>query len=313
MGLRRVIRLPRPVISIGNITVGGTGKTAVVDHLLYDFESKGLKVCVLTRGYGRTSKEDILISSEHTASQVGDEPLWLFQRHPNTKILVSSNRAEAALKIKDVDLFLMDDGFQHYELKKDFEVVLLDATRPDWHYELLPQGFARVPWKHLQRADLVVITRSNQVDDARVDEIVDRVYKTGVMDVSLSFIDFSQCMDLLGQSEFSITGKKCFLVSGIANPGSFEALTKQSGANVVRHVKEMDHAQYNSSKIAQYFEQAKKLQADLILITEKDAVKWREILKDTLSFPIPVGVSLTQLTFDPGLEGLVDAATHNFS
>ncbi|MCC6276555.1 MAG: tetraacyldisaccharide 4'-kinase [Oligoflexia bacterium] len=313
IGLRKRIRLTKPVVSVGNLTVGGTGKTAVIDHLLYDLESKGVKVCVLTRGYGRKSKETLIVDSTHSADDVGDEPLWLYQRHPQTKILVSQERAQAATTIKDVDLFLMDDGFQHHELKKDYEIVLLDTTRPTWHYRLLPQGYARESWDQLRRADIVVLTRANQAAEETIEELADKLFKLGIMDITLSSINFEHCQDILTQKEISIVGKKCLLVSGIANPESFEKLIVDSGGVVVHHVKEADHAIFSMDTISRYFEQAKQLQADQIVITEKDAVKWRSSLKESLSLPMNVGVCLTALSFEPPLEGVADAASHHFT
>jgi tetraacyldisaccharide 4'-kinase len=314
LGMRHVVKLPKPVISVGNLTVGGTGKTAVVDYILTQIEILGLRCCVLTRGYGRKSKETIIVSNSSTAAEVGDEPLWLYQRHPTSKILVSPERAEAATKVTDVDIFIMDDGLQHFELERDYEIILIDSTRPDWHYNVLPLGFARESWSALKRADLVVLTRANQVPEARIDTIAERIFKTVMVDVSECFINFEQCEDIRTGQPLEIKNTKVFLVSGIANPRSFEKLVMDNEAQIVGHKVMDDHYVYTLESINEYIKQAQSVSAQLIMITEKDAVKWQEIFKaqGTQVMEFPIGIVWTSLLFDPPLESVYDMASHGF-
>jgi len=314
-GLRHIVKLSKPVISVGNITVGGTGKTAVVDYLLTQLEAKGLKCCVLTRGYGRKSNATIIISETSRAEEVGDEPLWLYQKHPQAKILVSNERAKAATTINDVDVFIMDDGLQHYELARDYEIILIDSTRPDWHYDLLPLGFARESWSALLRADLVLITRANQVSDDRIDQLADRIFKTTMIDLSQSVINFKQCLDIRTSQSIEVKGVKAFLISGIANPASFERLAKDTGIIVLGHKTRDDHAVYTLENVNEYLKLAQNSGAQIALITEKDAVKWREIFKAKSSQVtlFPVGIIETSLQFEPSIENIYDAASHHFN
>jgi tetraacyldisaccharide 4'-kinase len=313
-GFKKPVRLSKPVVSVGNLTVGGTGKTPVIDALLTNFEAKGLRCCVLTRGYGRKSEENFVVIDRSTTDQVGDEPLWLFQRHPKTQIVVSANRSEAGLAVKDADVFLLDDGLQHMKIQKDYQITLIDATRPDWHYNLLPQGFGREKWSALKRSDLVIITRSNLVSEERVDTLVERILKTGVLDVVECSIHYDRCAEIITGNELSLSGRKVALVSGIGNPSSFEAVVKQAGATIAGHLKFSDHMIYDSRAVLTALEKARSLKVDALLMTEKDAVKWREHRpRDGVPVPCLVGVVRTRLRFNPGLPDIYDLAHHNLS
>jgi tetraacyldisaccharide 4'-kinase len=313
-GIRKPVRLPKPVISVGNLTVGGTGKTPFVDALLTSLKSKGLRPCVLTRGYGRKSEQTFVVIDRSTTDQVGDEPLWLFQRHPDAQIVVSTNRAEAGLKVKDADVFVLDDGLQHRKVEKDYQITLIDATRPDWHYNVLPYGFAREKWKAIRRSDLVVITRANLVSEKRVDDLVDKILKQGVLDVVECSIHFDKCSEIITGNELSLSGRRVALVSGIGNPESFEQIVKQTGASIVGHLRYSDHMIYDSRAVLAALEKARSLKVDALLMTEKDAVKWRENRpKDGVPIPCLVGVVRTKLRFNPGLPDIYELAHHHIS
>lgn len=312
LGLRKAIKLDKPVISVGNLTVGGTGKTPFVEALITLLENRELKCCVLTRGYGRKSKETFVVIDRSTTDQVGDEPLWLFQKHPNAQIVVSASRAEAARTIKGADVFILDDGMQHKKIEKDYQITLIDATRPDWHYQVLPLGFARESWKAIRRSDLVVITRSNLVSDRRIDELAERILKQGVLDVVECSLHFERCMEIITGNELSLVGLKVALVSGIGNPDSFEAVVKQAGALVIHHLKFADHMTYDSKTVLAALDKARASKVDALLMTEKDAVKWREHRpKDGVPIPCLVGIVRTRLRFHPPLPEIYDLVHHH--
>jgi len=310
-GIFKTKKLSKPVISVGNLTVGGTGKTPFVDILLTELESKNLKACVLTRGYGRKSSNAVLITENTKIKDGGDEPVWLFQNHPSTKIVVDSDRVAGSKMAGDVDVFILDDGMQHLEVHRDFEVTLIDVTRPLEDYHPLPWGLARENWSALRRSDIVILTRVNLATDEQVDSVVDQVLKQGVMDVIESSIHIEDCLSLETGEPIETTHKKVALVSAIGNPDSFEALVKTLDVQIVDHEKQVDHAAFINKKIQSLVARAKVRGADLILITEKDAVKWKEA--GTTAYEIPVAYVVTKLSFNPELPSIYDLATHSLS
>ena len=160
----RRVRLPRPVVSVGNITVGGTGKTPFVITLGEELRNKGLKVAVLTRGYKAQSTER-------------DEPYLIKSALPDAQVLVSANRVKAAFEsLKGPfapDIFLLDDGFQHWRLHRDVDIVLLDCLLPFGLGEVVPLGFLREPISALARANFVVLTRSDLVADWKLEGLLE--------------------------------------------------------------------------------------------------------------------------------------------
>jgi tetraacyldisaccharide 4'-kinase len=173
-GLLRVSRLPGPVVSVGNITTGGTGKTPLVEFVAHALAREGRKVCVLTRGYGRQkNRQRVLVSDGHRvladANEAGDEPRLLAERLLGISAVVSDAHrfaaGEWATKNLGSDAFVLDDGFQHLGLARNLDIVAIDATEPWGHGHLLPWGRLRERAHGLSRAGCVVITRTDQVDD----------------------------------------------------------------------------------------------------------------------------------------------------
>jgi tetraacyldisaccharide 4'-kinase len=306
-------RLAKPVISVGNLTVGGTGKTPVVDVLLSDFEKRGLRAAVLTRGYGRGTSRPVVIDSATTADEAGDEPAWLYQRHPAAKIAVSADRVEGARLAGDVDVFILDDGLQHFQIQRDVDIALVDATRPLCDYRPLPWGHAREDWSALKRCDLVIVTRSNQTTEEHLDRILHLVREQGIAEVILSSIEFGGAFDLNSNQEMTLAGRKVYLVSGIANPKSFENLVVTQEVGAFRgHRLLKDHAVYSQALIGEILGEANRVGADCLLMTEKDAVKWKNILGATgRSAALDVGVVRSRLAFNPELPDIYGLASYH--
>jgi tetraacyldisaccharide 4'-kinase len=312
IGFFRSQRLLKPVISVGNLTVGGTGKTPFVDVLLTQFENRGLKCGVLTRGYARNSTDTLLVSAQTTASEVGDEPQWLFGRHPQAKIAVGADRLNAAKLAPDVDVYILDDGLQHLQIHRDFEITLIDATRPLSHYHPLPWGLARERFDVLRRSDLVILSRSNLANAEQLDLIADVIFKNGVLDLVEASFDPSGVSDVLTEEPKNISALKVGLVSAIGNPESFEQLIKNSGGNVAFHEKKADHRNYSMSDITRLEKKAATQSVGALLVTEKDAVKIRKLLQARGAVPlIPWLVASVKLNFDPELPNIYDLVSYS--
>ncbi|MCG8511455.1 MAG: tetraacyldisaccharide 4'-kinase, partial [Rhodospirillales bacterium] len=169
-GKRTIARLPRPVISVGNITTGGTGKTPMVIHLARLLHEAGHRPAVLLRGY-KADPEHPQASDEAAELTAALDGIAYVEANPN--------RVESARRVLDnhpnADVFLLDDGFQHRQVHRDLDMVLIDAMCPFGHDHLLPRGLLREPMKNLARADAVVVTRADQVEPGKLKEIDQRI------------------------------------------------------------------------------------------------------------------------------------------
>ncbi len=173
-GLLKTTQLPVPVISIGNITVGGTGKTPLVAWVSRAIASEGRKVCILTRGYGRINAGERIVVSDGSsvladAAQAGDEPLWLAENLKGAAaVICDSDRAAAgqwAISNLGADVFVLDDGFQHLQLGRDLNILAIDASNPWGGGRLLPYGRLRESRRGVSRADCAIITRADRETD----------------------------------------------------------------------------------------------------------------------------------------------------
>jgi tetraacyldisaccharide 4'-kinase len=294
--------LDAPVISVGNLTVGGTGKTPFVDQLLTQLEKAEIKACVLTRGYGRSTDEIIIVNGTTLPSAGGDEPVWLARRHPKSIVAVGANRVQGALAVAKLfkpDVYILDDGFQHFKIKRNLDIVLIDCTRPSWHYDVLPMGFGREPFSEIRRAQIVVLTRSNQVLSEVVDRLERQIQKLGVSNIFRSQILFKVAKDIGSGKEYDLRNKNVYLLSGIANPQSFESLVRNIGGNVLFHKEKPDHYSYTLESFLEILTDARKRGADLLVTTEKDAVKLKVFEK--VDKAVAVVQVETELQFTPPL------------
>lgn len=300
-GWRKAQKLSKPVISVGNLTTGGTGKTPVVDYFLTQIEAKGKKACVLTRGYGRSSKARVKIQDQATAI-VGDEPKWLSIRHPKSEIIVGANRIEGAkLASQDVDVFLLDDGFQHWAIDRDLDIVLIDATAPLSDYKPLPVGRLREGFKSLQRAQMVIVTKSNLASRDNRDWLIEKVGE------NFKGVIYESTLEVAGVgNNVNLGSSRVVLMSGLGNPESFETLVKVNfPVRIMGHVKFKDHHKYCAENLNQVLSESEKLQADWILTSEKDFIKIKELGASEKFCAIH-----TRLNFQPHLPDIYDLASH---
>ena len=256
-----------PVISVGNITTGGTGKTPLVVWLCRLLDEKSLKCAVLTRGY------------KSAKGLVSDEPAILARACPKTKVLVNANRVAAAGRAVDefaAEVLVMDDGFQHRRLGRDLDILAIDATRPFGYDRLLPAGLLREPKKAIRRADAVVITRYDQATAVGIDLLEKQISRIKPGIVITKAIHRHRCARGMGNMVYDIDElrqKGIFAFCGIGNPEAFLDRLKEHGMNVVGSRVYNDHHHYTESDFAEIRQQALSLGAEMILTTEKDWVK----------------------------------------
>jgi tetraacyldisaccharide 4'-kinase len=279
-GMLTIHKLPRPVVSIGNITVGGTGKTPVTARIARVLLSQGLRVAVLSRGYGGTREGTTAVVSDGrelllTPEECGDEPYLLASTVPGLMVVIGTDRHAAGLLAMEhvtPDIFLLDDGFQHLRLHRDLNILLLDHTHPLGNGWTLPAGLLREPESAAARADLVMYTRCpHEAKSAAAisaapactthHELVDAVSLT---DGKIYRLD-------------SLIDKKILVFAGIADPDFFFDGLRTRGLNIIASVSLPDHVVYGDDVIATIEAALRESEADYAVTTEKDGVKLRHL------------------------------------
>ena len=295
-------------ISIGNLTTGGTGKTPLVALTASILADNGEKVCVLTRGYGRANEKDrVLVSDGDTvltdATTGGDEPVELARKLLGKAVVVAdANRVSAARWVKEqfgTTAFVLDDGFQHRRVQRDLDIVCIDATNPCGNGRILPAGTLRESFKALDRADIVVVTRSNLADatGALVERIKRRAPRSQVL---LSSTKISGLVELnafnsgrphLSSDKNSRAGRS-LAFCGLGNPENFKRQLEVDGYDIAGMKAFRDHHRYTHSDIALLEKKAAEISATALITTAKDAVKLTRLHSDIPIFVAELRVEL---------------------
>lgn len=282
---------PVPVVmSIGNIVVGGTGKTPATLLIAREFYQEFL-IAILSRGYrSQAEKLDIPIvlsrgeGPMQSASFCGDEPYLLAQNLPKAYVIVGKNRHKASdIAAKaGVQLILLDDGMQHRRLARDFEVVLIDTSDPFGQGYFLPRGLLREGITSLSRAHLIILNHAT--DDKSFEEIKGQLMKYSKAPVIGTVMQVESIQDFDGIPILSISGKKVGLFCGIAHPEYFYNTVREEGAEIVDSAIMGDHLAFSEETLSLFAENCKALGAEMLLCTEKDKVKFVD--KPKLALPI---------------------------
>ncbi len=296
------------VVVVGNLTVGGTGKTPVVEKFARALADRGRKVAILSRGYkskrprfwrrgwNALSHVDeppprvvsdgarVLLDSE----EAGDEPYMLARNLPGVVVLVDKNRVKSgayAIRRFGCDTLVLDDGFQYLPLKGRLNLLLVDTSNPFGNGRLLPRGVLREPIKHLRRASYVFLTKSNGRRDPELEALIQR-YNPGV-DV-IECAHRPQFLQRVGAAERQpltfLRDKRAGAFSGIATPESFEHFLRELGAHLLYTKRFLDHYRFTPDDLNLLFGQAKAAGLEFLVTTEKDAVR----IDERLEFPLPL-------------------------
>lgn len=275
------------VVCIGNITVGGTGKTPAVQYFAKKYLELGYKVAIVSRGYKGRRKRDPFVVRDYerimgTVKTSGDEAM-LHSNKLEIPVIVSKNRFEGALlasKVYACDLVILDDGFQHRKLWRDKDVVLIDATNPFGGEKILPQGRLREELKGLERAKEFIITKADLVPKEEIDTIKDRlsIYNKLVSVASHGPKSLYNSKNKELKLE-SIKGKKVLLFSALANPQQFTETIKKYNPKEIEVISFKDHHLYKVKDYELIRNKAKEFGAQLIISTEKDYVKFKDKLE----------------------------------
>ncbi|MCX7970198.1 MAG: tetraacyldisaccharide 4'-kinase [Negativicutes bacterium] len=284
-------RLPVRVISIGNITLGGTGKTPTAGQIARLLAESGRRVAILNRGYMAGHRDDIGLVSDGAriymnAWEAGDEAYLLAKNLPGVAVVIGRERSQTghyAVDFLGAQVLILDDGYQHWALWRDLDILLVDCLTGFGNQHVLPRGTLREPLANLDRADLFILTKVDQVGEEQVRQIEAEIRKynrrapfvhcahrpCGVVPVidwlKSAFVEQGDCAVL--------AGRKVLAVSGIGNPLSFERTLRGLAVEVVRHLQFPDHYAYSGDEISDIVLAARQCRAEAIVITEKDAVK----------------------------------------
>ena len=264
-------------IGVGNLTVGGTGKTPVVDYLLQLFEDKNIGV--ISRGYGRKTKGFLEITDHNNAESVGDEPFMLFKNNPNVSFFVSENRVEGYNKSlilhKKLDLILFDDIFQHRYIQTKLNILLCDFTRPFFEDFILPMGLLRESRNGANRANLVLVTKCPiDISGEEKFRFTSKIKKYTESEVFFANFENQQPKNI--DSERVAERDDVVLISGLANNLNFRKEQNKS-FNIIKHYEFKDHYAYKKSDIDEVFLEYPNKK---IVTTEKDYVKLEAFLSE---------------------------------
>jgi tetraacyldisaccharide 4'-kinase len=296
------------VVVVGNLTVGGTGKTPVVEMFAKALRDRGRKVAILSRGYKSKAPplwqkwwfwlnhteeppprivsdgEKVLLDSEIA----GDEPYMLARNLPGVVVLVDKNRVKAgafAIKRFGCDTLVLDDGFQYLPLKGRLNLLLVDKTNPFGNGFLLPRGILREPVKHLQRASYIFLTKSKGVRDEELEALIQKFNPTAEIIECAHKPQYLQRIDSDERIPLTaLAGRRVGALSGIAAPESFEAFLRETGARLIYTRRFLDHYRFTHDDLDGVFADASRAGVEIMVTTEKDAVR----IASTEKFPVPL-------------------------
>jgi tetraacyldisaccharide 4'-kinase len=283
-GFLKSFRLSVPVIVVGNINVGGTGKTPLVIYLAEQLESMGYKPGIISRGYGGNAKEVRSVEDDSNAMEVGDEPL-LIARRTNCPVYVSQDRLVAAQALLDAhpacDIIISDDGLQHYRLQRDVEIVVVDGAVGFGNGALFPAGPLRESVARLNTVDAIVVN-GLWVNNKRLDDVT----LTSVFDMQLkstTFYNLAHTAQVCGVDQ--LHDKKIVAIAGIGNPTRFFNQLEALGLTFKKQAFP-DHYEFQAQDLT-------NIKADVLVMTEKDAVKCQAFSKDNY-WVLPVKAELDE-------------------
>lgn len=289
-GLLRSHNFTVLVVSIGNLAVGGTGKTPTVDWVARYCQKQGRRVAVVSRGYGGKGADPVAVVSDGRqlllgADVAGDEPVLLARRNPRLIVVVAPRRAQGvrtAVAELGADLIILDDGFQHFAVRRDLDIVLLDAKHPLGNGRVLPAGLLREFPEALARGDLFILTRADG-------ETVPPALPGPMLTSRHCLADRATALDGQSFPLDELRGKRLVAFAGIADPEAFFSDLRSKGLTLSETLAFSDHVTYNRAEMARI----KAAAGEVLLTTEKDAVKLRAD-----AFAVPCYAVPLALTFD---------------
>ncbi len=303
-GILKRVKLKAKVISVGNLTVGGTGKTPVVEKIARLLQEKERKVTILSRGYksqvaARSSQVAVVTDGKEillSAREAGDEPYLLAQNLSEVPIVVGKDRIRSGnycLANFNTETFILDDGFQYWRLKRDLDILLIDCLNPFGNGHLLPRGVLREPLKSLKRANLFILARTDQ--EGNIAPLKEKIRSVNPFAPILESIH-APCYleDLESKKRFDlefIKNKEILALSSIAHPESFEKRLRDLGAIILKRLRYSDHYSYTKEDLKEI---TTKARGCLIITTQKDGVRLEPLLENESILALRIELKITK-------------------
>lgn len=294
-----VVRLDRPVVSVGNLSVGGTGKTPLVAKLVGELVRAGRRPCIAMRGYGK----------DRGGSGESDEAVEYGRAAPGVPVVAQADRISglralfASAEGRSVDVVVLDDGFQHRKIARDVDIVLIDATAGTLEDRLLPAGWLREPVESLSRADAVVVTHAEGASKEEVERIVAEARRmspaAAVAVCRHGWGGLRRGSNDAAAPVSVLAGTRVLAVSAIGNPRAFGRAVRACGARVEREIVLGDHDPYETATVEAIARGAEGMEA--LVTTEKD---WTKLGRARVDWACPVYRPVLELAFDRGWEEL---------
>mgnify|MGYP001564600727 CR=1 FL=1 len=280
--------LKQPVVSIGNITVGGVGKTPLVEYVVKFLKNERIRSTVLIRGYMGELKRDSFLTEE------SDEAELLKQNLPGVSILVGRNRLRNALSVPEeekLDVFILDDGFQHWSLNRNLDIVVIDAVNPFGNNYVLPRGILREPLNALQRADLFVLTKTN-IGEENVPYLRMQLKKINplapiVETIHQPFAAYDLRKPAQESDLFPFAGREACVFCSIGDPASFLKTLRAYSIKSLKTFEFMDHHRYSREDMENIAQFCRESNIETVMTTQKDAVKVMDYL-DVFDFKVNI-------------------------
>ncbi|MCX7983826.1 MAG: tetraacyldisaccharide 4'-kinase [Bacteroidetes bacterium] len=290
-GILRVARCPVPVLSIGNISVGGVGKTPIVElfvRALIEYQ----RVAVVSRGYKRRSRGTIVVSDGRNICvpvyDAGDEPYQLAQKFPSLIVVVDEQRERGIARALELGAtcIVLDDAFQHRSVARDIDLVVLSADERESIEFLLPAGNRREPLSSLHRCNVIVLSRCRNEEHFNRASKALKEYGKPCIGVTTNIEKIVKVPTWEHCDVGVIVGRRVLLVSGIGNPSDFEQTMRSLNVDIIDHLQYKDHHWYSKYDMTNIQHCAKKKNADIICTTEKDAVRMKAVVSEIPTVPM---------------------------
>lgn len=284
LGLRAVGSAGAKVISVGNLTTGGTGKTPMVEWLACWLRERGYRPAVLARGYGNSGPGSTH-EGPRPAAGLNDEGLLLQANVPGLHVIVGADRLRSAqTALREIepppDCFVLDDAFQHRRIDRDLNILLIDSLNPFGFGHLLPRGLLREPVRSLRRADLIVLTRADQAEEPAVTMLARQIHQIApempILTAAHRVKGILQRKDLSPVGDGWVKGKRLFAFCGIGNPEGFRKALAGLEATITGFREYPDHYWYREDDVHAISAEAERLGAEAVITTQKDAVRLSE-------------------------------------
>lgn len=299
----KVERLSVPVISIGNLTMGGTGKTPTVRLICQIFKNKGFSPAIISRGYGGSAKEAINIVTDGTdillePEEAGDEPYMLASSLKGVPVLTGKKRilpCQYAIETFGCDLLLLDDGFQHMSVHRDLNLVLFNATTLAGRSKVFPGGELREPFSALERADAFILTGVTEKNSSNAKEFSEFLHKNWSQSPVFETVNtIDGIYDVEGNTAESVLSSHIFFAfSGIAHPKRFLMSLNETDIALKGHLQLKDHSTYSKDLMLKIIKEATDAGASALITTEKDIVKLKNYQLDIPLYYVLLNTSIS--------------------